>query len=291
MTTLHALFDLYRSRRLIGASPNTIKRYQVTLRHLTVFLEHEAQTEDLTEDTVTLWIGWLTDKGCAPATVNGMLKGLLSLWRFACRRQLCGNWPEIQKLREPNRCPTSWSIDQLSRILESCQKEQGTLTGVSAPAFWTAVVLLLYDTGMRPGAAWQLRQDNVDLIEGRAFVPAEIQKQKADQQFSLHPQTVDALKAIWEPERELVFPWLLHWQMRYSIFRRILKRAGLPSGRRDLFYRIRRTAATQAEIAMGAGSATALLGHSDPRVARAHYLDTSAMPSRQIAQHLPRPRW
>jgi hypothetical protein len=75
----------------------------------------------------------------------------------------------------------------------------------------------------------------------------------------------------------------------FSRFRLILKAAGLPHGRRDLFHKVRRTTATLCEIHVGPGSATKQLGHSSARVTE-KYIDPAQLPETDITAKIPRPR-
>lgn len=68
---------------------------------------------------------------------------------------------------------------------------------------------------------------------------------------------------------------IFHWPYCYSYFwhrfNRIVKRAGLPTGRRGKWHKVRRTVATFYEAA--GGKATVLLGRSSRKVTEA-YPDT-----------------
>ena len=92
----------------------------------------------------------------------------------------------------------------------------------------------------------------------------------ADKMSELPPVAVEALRAIGQPCRDLVFPWPKCESELWTQYGKILKRAGLTRDRKSKFHRMRRSAASHYEAA--GGNATELCGHSTRRVTRA-YLD------------------
>ena len=74
-------------------------------------------------------------------------------------------------------------------------------------------------------------------------------------------------------------------------YRKILKRAGLPSGARDLFHKIRRTNATYTADSAGEEAAQKQLGHSHIGLTRKSYIDPRLLKRDQNADALPRPTW
>src|SRR6185312_12388137 len=117
------------------------------------------------------------------------------------------------KLKEPRRIPQAWTIGQFSKLVETAYLGEwlaptmtaGLIEGVPARLWWTGLLLIAYDSGVRIGALLQLRCDDVDLESGRLFVRAETQKQNADQAFTLDPSTATLLKQFADVPRELLF--------------------------------------------------------------------------------------
>jgi integrase len=289
---LSAFFEReYLPHRLAGASPNTIRLHENALYHFYRFLKRPAQLRDFNNNTVTALLAWMatqTDRRkelLSPVTCNKVLKQLLALWRYAALKHLVADLPDVRNLREPKRVPTAWTVEQMGLILDACREAHGFISGIKARLYWTALVLTLYDTGLRSGAAWAIRRANVDQMARLIYVPAETQKNRQDQLVRISPQTVEAIQKIWLPERELLFPWDLNPLYKWNKFRRILKPTGLPTTRRDLFQRIRRTTATLCKA--GGADATEQLGHSSDAITRRHYLAPNI--SRQAADVLPRP--
>ena len=121
------------------------------------------------------------------------------------------------------------------------------------------------------------------------MVRAETQKQKADQVFILNDITHKALMAcIGKRSSGIIFAWKRHKSLLWYYYAQILKAAELPVGRRNMFHKLRRTSATQCEIAFGHGSAQRHLGHSSPEMTQ-HYLDHSMLPDADMSARLPEP--
>jgi integrase len=292
------LIDFYeqtfRRLRLKGRSIATDRQYRVQLRHFDRFLERPATLADLDDDVVSAFLADRADK-VSQETANKARNHLLALWRFAARKRHVDQFPDVESFKERKRIPQAWSHAQLAKLVETAyrgdhlKKERFKLPSGEIPLnlWWTALILVLYETGIRIGAALKLRTTDIDLENGRLFVRAEIQKQFADQAFTLTPQTTAILRQFAKVERDLLFPWGLCPSTFYHHWRKLLLAAGLPTGRHCGPHRIRRTTATMAELHIGRGTATGILGHSSAHVTRA-YIDSTKLPDTRVGEQLPR---
>ncbi len=286
-TLLEVFERAYRPMKLIGASSGTSRHYRIKLEQFGESLGRTATIEDLTELNLARYMQWLSDRKRTPATVNKARAQLVALWNFCAKRRLVDKFPDMPKMAEYRRVPTTWTPAEVGRILAECRKQQGTIADCPAALWWEGLILTVYDTGLRIGALLQTSAKNLNVATHRLLVNAENQKQKADQDFLLHDDTMAVLAKL-PANRELLFPWDEARTNLWGRFANILKAAGLPAGRRDKFHKIRRTAATMAEASMGPGTATRLLGHSGPAVTEL-YLDRSRLPGNDIANRIPRP--
>jgi integrase len=295
--------DTYARLKLAGKSDNTKRLYKNTLDCFARCLGRPPLLSDLNDDTVAGFIAWTVDtpatrygKVCgprSPRTANKHRDQLLAIWRFAARKRHVEEFPDVEPLKEPKRLPRCWSPEQMQAILAAARGYGGPNTGhrsyggIAPGLWWETLLQTLYFTGLRIGAAMQLRTFDFDAGRRRLFVPAEFQKQNADQSFPLGQEFAAALASfIAAKPRELIFPWPSSIQTLYNQFKTILKRAGLPTGRFDKFHKIRRTSATFAELYAGKGTATHHLGHADARVTE-RYLDRSMLPEINVADALP----
>lgn len=290
---LRFLNESYAPQRLADSSPDTVNMYRRTVLLFSWFLACDATFENLNEDAVDRFLAWLKQSGgWANATINGYRAELLAIWRHAWRKRKVSELPrDISKLSLPKRVPDAWSTAQVGLILNSAREEQGDICGIPACDWWPALILTLYDTGLRIAALMQSRLTDFDPATRWLMIPAEVQKQDADQVFRLPDDTVAAIVAMNEREsnREWLFPWPLDPSGQYSAlrnsYRRILKRAELGISRRDLFHKMRRTSATAVWKVMGKQAAQDHLGHSSASVT-AGYLD----PRQLVAEQSPSER-
>jgi integrase len=303
-TTLLVYFtEVYERLKLGGASANCKAQYRQNIAALERFLTRPATLADLTDDCVTAFLGWLQgtptkgDSTRSPATVNTVRKQILALWRYAARKRHVEEFPDVAKAKEFKRIPSAWTIQEVGRLIETVRtieandRADAKMAGeIRAGDWWTALILTIYDTAIRIGAALQLRVSDYNRQTHVLRVPAEFQKQGADQVFKVSDQTAAALCVLIDadPKRELLFPCPVSKCALYYNLDRMLEAAGLPSTRRDKFHKLRRTSATLAELFVGRGTATHHLGHSGPGVTAA-YIDTSHMPESAVATKLPRP--
>ena len=289
--------DIYRPRRLRGRAETVITQYRRLIRHLGDILERPPLVSDLDEGTICKYLDWLTvtpiwrfnPKLRAPRTINKARDQCLALARFAVLKGLLPELPDVQALPEEVPIPKCYTVKEVGWILQACETLTGHLWadgGIPKALYWKCIVLVLYDTGVRSGALWTLRCEDIDLANSSILFRAENAKTRRSQLLRVAPDTLASIKAIWEPLRELLFPWPYACQgTRYNHWDEILQRAGLPLLHGNKFKMLRKTCATLCK-ANGA-DATAQLGHSTDAMTRRHYL----VPDMEIqaADVLPRP--
>lgn len=275
--SLDAFFsDLFCPMVLRSRSLNTHRLYKTTINHFRKFKGDEPTLADLNDLTVNRYLKWFRDLPRSPASVNKERANVLAIWRFACRKGYVTIWPDVPMEREPERIPQAWSKSQLETLLRCCKHETGEIAGINAADWWTALHLVCWDTGERIGAVVGLLWDNVDLEKMSLLVRAETRKGgKRDRLYVISSDTKVALKKIYRPNAELVFPWPYVRNYIWNRYEKILAKAGLPTDRKSKFHRMRRSVASHAEAA--GGNATELLDHSrrsvtvaylDPRIVR-----------------------
>lgn len=281
--------DFFCPLFLRGRAENTRRLYCTSVRTFGRFLGRSPTLGDLSDDAVNRFLDWYRRLPRSPFSVNKERSNLLAMWRFACRKRLLEEWPDVRADVEPVRIPQAWTVDQVARLLSACQGEPGTLCDVPAGAWWVALHLVAWDTGERIGAVRDLEWAHADLAGGYVLVPAELRKgRRRDRLYKIAPDTVAALRAIRLPARTQIFPWPYSRTYLWYRYNRILRRAGLPTDRHAKFHRIRRSVASHYEAA--GGNATELLGHSCRSVTLA-YLDPRIVPHHQAVDLLPRPKW
>lgn len=289
-TSLLSLWtDLYGPRNLADASPQCRAQYKANIIAFGRWLGHDARSEDLTDDNLLAFVRSIRAKGRSPATANKVRSQLVALWRFLARKRIVEIWPDVPTLKEFRRVPVGWTDEQIDRLFAACANVEGYVDCIPAFRWWTALHFVLWDSGIRIGAALKLAWEHFDLSAPAVIVPAEIQKQAADQRFDLFADTVFWLRSIIEPERRIVFPWPMCRDSLWNHYKRLLKAAELPTDRRSKFHRMRRSHASH--LTAAGGDATASLGHSGPAMTRRHYLDPAITGGQNAAAMLRRPRF
>ena len=281
-------FDqFYAPLRLRSRSANTLRLYRHTFRKFADFLGRTPLLSDLSDDTVSRLMAWCRHEGLSARTANKLRDQLLAVWRFACRKGALTVWPDVEPEVEPVRIPVAWNDQQLAALFRAIRETEGWIGKIRAALWWEALHLILYDTAERIGAVMQLRWENVDLDGAWVRFPAETRKGgKQDRAYPIDRQTVESLRLIRMPWRDDVFTWPYDDAYLYARYKRLLKRAGLPTDRMSMFHRMRRTVASMYE-ARG-GNASELLGHSSRAVTR-KYLDPRITGGAHAIDKLPRP--
>lgn len=278
--------DVYEPLRLIAASESCRSQYVRNIGKLRALLAgREPALEDLTDANLAKLQSDLLKRGRSPATANKVFSQLRAIWDYAARRGLVTVYPTLGKIPEYKRAPIAWNRQQLAALFAAIRRTPGRICGLRAAEWWQALHAVLWDTGLRIGATLKLEWSDLDFHAGEVICRAEYQKQKADQRFKLHPDTLAMLTLIRRKDGP-IFPWPTSRENLYDHYTRLLKKAGLPHDRRSKFHRMRRSVASWFEAA--GGNATELLGHSSRKVTEA-YLDPEIVARPAACDRLFRP--
>lgn len=283
MTLQQFLDDVYAP--LKGVSDRTRIVYRMTIRPFGEFLGREATLADLEEITVARFLAHRV-RTRAAATAAKDRSQLRALWEFAARRKMVDTWPAIPLIRIPKRVPECWLTEEFRRLLASAAQERTVLDGIPAALWWRAILLLAYDSGERVNALISIRWRAVKA--GAVLFVAEDRKgRRADVYREIGEATAAALEAI-RGDRgpdDLVFPWPRCHSYLWKRLEIILKRAGLPAGRKDKFHKIRKTTASYYKAA--GGDPQQLLDHADPSTTLA-YLDPRVVKGKSAPDVMPK---
>lgn len=263
----------YRPLQLPQSSSDCLRQYVQNIRKADDAMGGTCWLSDLSDDLIALVCGKLLTDGRSPATANKVRAQIVALWNFAAKRGLVSTWPSVRKYREYRREPTAWTKDQLAILFAAAARQPGNVGRIASHLWWLALLSLLWDTGLRIGAALKLEWSQVDFSRGYLLALAEQQKDGEDQWFRLHPHTLQLLGLLKGANgRGVVFVWPCARTHLWDAYGKLLANAGLPHGRRDKFHKIRRSVASHFEAA--GGNATELLGHSCRQVTKL-YLDAT----------------
>lgn len=177
-------------------------------------------------------------------------------------------------VKQKKKIPIAWSIEELDRLLDVTLSLPGQFqtSRCSVKLWFTAWVMLSYETGLRHGDVYaleetQLRGDRLFVVQNKTGKP--IGKR-------LTPGCVELLEQLaYQSTDGTLFRWAINRRNSYVRWVKILNEAGLKGSPKYL----RRSGATYCEAA-NPGSATAFLGHASPEMAAAHYIDPTLLPDR-----------
>lgn len=253
---------------LTGVCDRTIALYHYTLRSWGELLGRAPETTDLEELAVARFLQHRVRTKSAATAAKDRAQ-LRAIWEFCARRRLCETWPQVPRIIVPERVPEAWLIDELQRAIDSARQEPLTYCGFPGSLVFPAILLTAYSTGERIGGIMGLLCRDV---RGCSVIfRAESRKGGRRDVFrDISVACADALLAVRRGPDDTAIPWDRHETYIYNRLTIILRRAGLPHGRRDKFHKVRKTTASFYEAA--GGSAQQLLDHSSPSVTR-QYLD------------------
>lgn len=282
---------VYRPQRLISAAPVTLVSARSTFRFLREWRGSDVLLHEQNDALAADFFEWLLQGGRRAVTVNGHRAQWFCVWRLAHERGVVNVEPKVRKLPEQIDEPDAWTHEEAAALIAATSALAGwpPIVGIPADPFFRALFLVAWWAALRRGSLLALRQSDVDLSSGWLSVPGASMKNRLGRRYRLGPDALDALRAIWEPRREFIFPWPWKLNRIYDYFDEVLRAAGVaPSTRRSMtkLHKWRRTVATTAAVERGMAAATALLNQSGPEVTR-RYVDASKLPGNDATQFLP----
>ena len=176
--------------------------------------------------------------------------------------------------------------DIVNCYLAAVGMEMPKVNGFKTPAWWRALIVLAYNTGLRRGTLFSLRMDDIDWQKSRLVIASGRMKSGRGHLIHLNATTLEHLRAI-RTDRELVFPWYRHPKRFYDYFHRLQDMAGIPKDDHFTLHAIRRTLATRL-WELEPQAAPLALGHAGSDVTIRHYVQSSGIVSRAL-DALPQP--
>jgi integrase len=223
----------------------------VALRCLEAWLGRAAHTGDLEEGPLYDWAASLVDRGVDPQTVDRYCHAIRRLARAAVAEGLLEHVPWLKSWRPRFKKAKTlpWSPAELSQLFAAVRIQQGTISGLPASSWWRALLLASIDLQQPAPPLLALPGHAFDSSAGTVTIGLCV--------YSLHPRTAAAIAELPTTSRPRLFPWELDesagpggnaYCMLFLDFKKILKRAGLPSGRMDLFRRLQATYEDDPEV-------------------------------------------
>lgn len=289
--TIAEFFEtVYRPLRLVSAAPVTLSAYRSCFRVLRKWHGGDVPLSEHNDSLAADFFEWLLE--CRTAvTVNKYRAHWFSVWRLAHEHGKATE-PKVRRFPEQIDEPDAWTEDEMRAIVAATSALAGwpAIAGhIPADRYFRALFLVAWWGALRRGSLFKLKPSDVDLATGWLTVPGGSMKNRKGQRYRLGDDALEAVQAIWDPARELLFPWPHNYRRLYEYFDEVLRVASVaPSSRRSMtkLHKIRRTVATCAAMQRGMAAATALLNQSGPEVTR-RYIDASKLPGSDATEFLP----
>lgn len=259
----------------------TRKQYRFAIANFSASLGRPATVGDLDDDNLAAMMHDLLARGLAPRTVNDRRWRITALWRWLHARGRVQRLPTVCAVQQPENEPRAWRQADLQRLIYAAAVYGGRKNGIALSDWWLGLLLTCWDSGARTSELLSLRWEWLDFSDGVMRVPAAARKGKRKPAtYWLKPFTLEVLGRFRKSEG-LIFPAAKHSGSFYHRWKRLLKKAGLPTGRSEGPQKLRRSYATW--IAAAGGDATAALMHSSPAITHKSYLDRSILEKPQNA--------
>lgn len=293
MLLLDFVNQKYR-RRHLNLGDKALHQLCVVVRLLEKSMARTVHTTELSSDLVFEFAAWLKDNGRAARTISGRVASLLTIWREARRCKLAPDLPENEDLPTiavPKRVPRAWEMSDFERLVRAAAEAKGNMKGTQIPArvWWTSMFLFMFDTGTRRGAALAVKPADIDLRKRLVRLEVESAKTKVEQYVAISAQTCSWIEELLKHRFDQAWPLQMCESSLYYQFKKILRAAGLPEDRRNLFHKIRRTNATYTAVCGSLDQAQQSLGHESPRMTLQSYIDPTIYRPTSPADILPRP--
>lgn len=249
-------------------APQTVALYACTVRNLEAWHGRPILLSNLSDDLLNRWLVWLSATGICKTTVANHRRFMLAIWRHAFQGREVDTPPlRVRKIQTPRTLPEAWSIQQMNLLLSACEQIGGRNipVGVARSAFWRALVLTAWCTGLRLGDLLSIRREQIG-TDGSLIV----QQQKTGWPVlcRLSAEAISAIDRIGHTPNGVIFGKRLSRGVLFADFRQIVARAGLYGTSK----KIRKSGATAVE-GLTPGAAKAFLGHQTHGLAYRHYVD------------------
>ncbi|QDT95522.1 tyrosine-type recombinase/integrase [Gimesia aquarii] len=274
LTLRKAFLEHYKSPDL---KPRTLECYENMLGHWEA-LTDDPEVFDIENKTLqTFRNAFMEDH--TPPTFNKLRRHILAIMNRLGppgprNREGLGILKEfvwIKPLKENEKIPRVANDQQLNAIYEACAVATWPNFEFGSAAWWRAVVVFLYNTGLRRNDFLDLTIKEVDLDKGMITFDAE--KTGKQRRLPLHQSVIDHFQLIWS-DRELVFPKPKGFKQLYGQFYKIQMAARIDGEDHFTFHQLRSTCGTNLFVRSPA-AAQEMLGHSSVETTRRSYANVS----------------
>ena len=209
--TVEQLAGEWIEARKAEVKVTTVSTYNYTLFHYVVPLIGTCCLEELTTQRISEFVQELREKNLEARTVNGILRILKMMLRFAEEREYrVPDHCEIRNLKERGKQAGILSQEEQRRLEVFLREDQDrTREGIRA-----GIILSLY-TGLRIGEVCALKWEDIDLSEGMLYVRKTISRvQSFDQKESRRTRIEIGMPKTENSFRQIPLPAFLRIYLR-----------------------------------------------------------------------------
>lgn len=294
--TLCSFFEShYMPLRLADASPGTVYNFTSTLERWRL-VTGDPPLAEITKHMLAKFRDFLAKsrgrgahERASPNTVNFRLRTLQAVLDFAGppaphRRDCVGLIQQPPWIRRPQlemRIPRIVSSEAMEAVyLAAPRMKEPKIDGFEPSAWWQALIVLCYSTGLRAGTLFSLRMEWINWADRKIVIPPQAMKSKRPHIAHLNETTLEHLGAI-RSDRELVFPWPRHRRTFWLRFHKLQNFAGIPHKEQFGLRELRKTHAT---LLWGNSpeAAQLSLGHTGMEVTIGHYVQSGVIVSAAV---------
>lgn len=199
---------------------------------------------------------------------------------------------EVPSIEKPELAETdvldNFELREIADILAACDRMRypaRSKTSIEPAEFWRSLVTVVYNTGERKGAIFQVKQPPAGATE--IIFPGPIRKGKRKSiRVPLNESAREAIESI-RTDRELLFPWPHCPRWFYYRWGQLLTFAGIPETRQFGLHGIRKATCTEM-VGYSVIGAQLTMGHPDGTLLHKHYVNRRV--HREALDRLPQPR-
>lgn len=214
---------------------------------------------------------FLSELQCSPTTISNMRRELCTMWRWAYEERMTDTPPSrVRRVRPRYAPPEAWSHAELRALLAAARADDTvvhTLHNVRVRDVMPCWILVGYDTGARFSDILSLNDRH---CRNRSVYSVAAKTGKVLVRRLQDPTWQAVQDLLARSPNGTLFSWCLPRRRALMMWRGFLDRHNFRGSSKWL----RRSAATALE-ARSPNSATLFLQHSNPSLARAHYIDAT----------------
>jgi integrase len=296
-TTLCSFYETYYLPTcLYGASESTLGLYRGVLKRWKLLTgDPPLRSIDVAllakfRDALSKMRGMEKWQRAAPSSVATTLRHVQTLLDKAGppgrrNRDAAGLIETVPWVRQPRSEPREVHLVDPAEIdavyLAAVGMERPRIEGLQPAKWWRALLVTVWNTGLRRRSLLELSWDMVDWKLRLFRIPGRSMKAKRFQIQPFPEMVASHLHAIRRSEHGLIFPWSGHIRDFHTKWCQLLDLAGIPAERHFGLHDIRKTLATTL-WGSDPQAAQFVMGHSSSTVTARHYVAQTGIVARAV---------